>query len=124
MDSSLETSWTGNIALIYASDYAYATSGGSTRTRNDCLTTIQSSIRGISKYDSQCYANNWFYKMFSLNSYTLSPTGARDLVMTQYGLAGATIAADISSFPVLYLKADVKKVSGSGTSSSPYQLSL
>ena len=124
VDSSLETSWTGNIALIYASDYAYATSGGSTRTRNDCLTTIQSSIRGISKYDSQCYANNWFYKMFSLNSYTLSPTGARDLVMTQYGLAGATIAADISSFPVLYLKADVKKVSGSGTSSSPYQLSL
>lgn len=119
------TKWSGKIALIYPSDYGFATSGV-TQDGGVCLNTPLWSWNTI----IECYSNNWIYDKLS-NQYTLtrynfsSSSGvfAPDTSgkMSYYGGASATTS---SIYPSLYLSSDVKITGGDGSSSSPFILTM
>ena len=55
--SGRSTTWTGQIGLIYPSDYGYATSGGSGIDRAECLASVLYNWDNL----SDCYNNDWLY---------------------------------------------------------------
>ena len=61
------TEWTGQIGLMYPSDYGYATSGGVTTNRSTCL------INGLYNWHlfENCINNNWLY--VNQAQWTLTP---------------------------------------------------
>ena len=104
--------WRGKIALIYPSDYGYASTNSSCR-------------EAIRVYE--CKENNWLYIEGS-HQWTL--TSSIDKQNNVF-LANATggINGDVSTYslivrPTLYLNPNVRILSGTGTLSNPYVLSL
>ena len=115
------TRWTGKVALMYVSDYAYASNGGST-----CDSTTLYNWNG-SPAQEECAQKSWLYNS-SVYQWTLTPrSDYSDLVfvVTSSGFVGDYYANcdNYGVRPVLYLKSDVKVTGGSGTSNSPYILS-
>ena len=113
--------WTGKIAIPYPSDYGYAAD----------LSQCQQNLRG---YDnSTCTANNWMKNIITNNGgnygWLLTPisgnaSGAWGVsspgyVSNNYDAFYANVVA-----PVLSLTSELDIGSGTGTSSSPYQLSV
>ena len=107
--------WEGKVGLIYPSDFGYA--GGS------ICTSIISFI---------CDRNNWLSN--GAWNWTISPfpypTGNADGVWC-VGTSSLGYVADFESVhmanavrPALYLKSDVKIVSGDGSENNPYKLSI
>ena len=99
------------IGLIYPSDYVFAS------TDESC---------GQNPYDSTCKNNNWLYK--DVKYWTISPcssyafgvflvNGGGDL-NSNYALSRESVR------PSVFLKSNIKIVSGSGTSSDPYILGV
>ena len=119
------TTWTGKIALIYPSDYGYATSGGTTTNKETCLNTSLYSWNG-SKI-SDCKNNSWILS----NNYhwTLTPQGMPYGSNTIFpiGTSGA-IDTNYNSYnsykvrPVLYLQSSIYVTGGNGSSEKPYKL--
>ena len=125
VDSGHATTWTGKIALMYPSDYGYATSGNSTTDRATCLS------KELYNWDSasDCYSNDYLYKSgytqwtltpYSFNSdygfyvYALGYVDNYNHVFHAYGVR-----------PAAYLKSSISLSSvGDGSSTSPYQLSV
>ena len=111
------TSWTGKIAIPYPSDYGYAAD----------LSLCQQTL---SNYDnSTCTANNWMEEIVTLNSgWLLTPTSNiayRAWYVESGGRVNTYNASDyFGVVPVLSLTSELDIGSGSGTSSSPYQLSV
>ena len=121
--SERPTSWTGQIGLMYPSDYGYATSGGNTG-RNACLSY---SLYDWSSY-SDCKNNSWLYKD-GIYQWTFTPhSGRSDSAYRVYhdGLLGNFVAYDEHGAvsPVLYLSSGVKITGGDGSEESPFNLSL
>ena len=135
--SGSSANWTGNIGLIYASDYYYATSGGSNTSRDTCYNLNVSASSGTGNTSSgdwdleeysDCKNNNWLYKstaMHTLSIYTapystwiISATGSIHTDSYHNVNSGYTSAV----YPTLYLNANTFVVSGTGTSSDPYKL--
>ena len=138
-----KTSWTGRLALIYPSDYAYSTTGGSTG-RAKCLGY---SPANWSSY-SQCYSNSWIVKT-DVWQWTLMPVGdylngnraylcmyihknassassyRAELVPDDcmYGVYDMGDTRDGALRPTGYLVAGIKFTGGTGTSSNPYTVS-
>ena len=122
--------WVGRIGLMYASDYGFATSGGATYNRETCLN------RQLGKWNDiyDCYGNSWLFRSGG-PQWTLSPK-YDDYNSIFYiwgsgsGTVGSVSTANInhnrllSVTPALYLRADVKIVSGDGTSATPFELEL
>ena len=111
------TEWTGSIGLIYASDYGFATSGGSTTNRSSCL-----SIPLFNWIDVEdCSTNNWLYVDYhwTLTSYhkNVFAVFSDGCVFSQ----GASFIHD--THPVVYLLSNVEIVSGIGTPDEPFVLS-
>ena len=115
------TTWVGKIALMYPSDYGYATSGGTTTNRASCLAKELYNWDGY----SDCKNNDYLYDssnyQWTLTSHTgdfsyVFDVGSAGFVTTNYA------AVFSASRPVLYLSSNVTIVGGNGTSSSPYQL--
>ena len=119
--SGHSTSWTGKIAVAYPSDYGYAAD----------LSLCQKTLY---YYDnSTCTANNWMKNIVTNNGanlgwlltpYSGNMEGAWHVdsdgnVYDYYFAYGACGVA-----PVLSLNSELDIGSGSGTSSSPYQLSV
>ena len=120
--SGRPTNWTGKIALMYPSDYGYATNGGNTIDRATCLTT---ELFYWSRYED-CYNNDWLYNNI-FYQWTLTPlsyleTGVCDIVAGYVDCNNANNRFSIS--PVTYLKSAIKITSGTGSSSDPFVLSL
>ena len=124
------TSWTGKVALIYPSDYGFATAGGATTSRNSCVNNLplywDNSLDSWtnSRYND-CKLNNWI-PVAPLHR-TLTP-----LSNDKYGLQTIYLAGSIGSlgaayprpvFPSVYLKSSVVTTGGSGTVNDPYILS-
>ena len=115
--------WTGKIGLMYPSDYGYATSGGSTTDREACLNKVLYSWDS----SSECYNNDWLYNSSNIQ-WTLTPRVTywnSVFYVRRSGLVidnAAYIAYVVS--PALYLNSNVKIVSGEGTESNPFVLSL
>ena len=117
------TEWTGQIGLMYPSDYGYATSGGSTTDRASCL------AKELYNWDSvsDCYNNDWLYDS-SNHQWTLTPSSSSSntvFSVATYGYVSLISANGTSNAvsPALYLSSNVKISGGTGTSSDPYQLS-
>ena len=114
------TTWQGKIALPYSSDYGYAADLGK------CTKQL------ISYSDSTCASNNWMYSIIApdygwllLTPYN-SPNTAWNITPSNQivsGHDGTTYSAN-GVTPVLYLNPELSIKSGTGTSSSPYQLSV
>ena len=134
--NSSEAKWIGKIALIYPSDYGFATSGGSTTNRSSCLAkslynwSYNSSV-------SDCYTNSWLnkddgYWTVITTGESIPVTRAPEIssydhifIVTGGGsvvLVGREKDYNYSVFPSLYLQPTVEIASGTGTSSDPYIL--
>ena len=109
------SSWTGKVALIYPSDYSYATKD------SNCHNDIT--------YNKSCGNDNW---LNSGESYwTLTPRDSN-----YFGNAGwyinpkakacndNVVSANLGIRPTVYLKSNVSIISGDGTSSNPYKLGI
>ena len=124
------STWTGKIALMYPSDYLYATSGGNTTNKQSCLTAPMYVWNDATKED--CKSNDWLYNSNQWQ-WTLSPADN----FLESGHANDLFAIEPNGFvrlyggygthnvrPSLYLKSSVKIVGGTGTQVDPYKLSL
>ena len=115
-DNTLSTTWTGKIAVPYSSDYGYAVD-------------LSKCKKQLDSYDDEiCTANNWMESIMTSN-WLLTPNsddsiGAWVVGSTGYVGAGVSAANAIGITPVLYLNSKLTIKSGTGSSSTPYQLSL
>ena len=100
--------WDGKIALIYPSDYGYAS------TDTACRDSMSSQTNNV----YNCKNENWLFN--GANQWTLSPfSGRADSVF--YVLSGGRVSSSIAYGPygvrpVLFLKSDVVIAGGTGES--------
>ena len=114
-----KTSWTGKVAIPYPSDYGYAAD----------LSLCQKTLYD---YDnSTCTANNWMKNILASNyGWLLTPYS--DSAYSAWNVYSPGNVITINSYvysargvaPVLSLISELDIGPGSGTSSSPYQLSV
>ena len=110
------TSWTGKIALPYPSDFVYATD-------------LSKCSQDLYAYNSTCTSNNWINTIISENSDWLLTPSSDSADRTWYATSLGYVHDAYSKYgygitPVLYLNANAKIKSGTGTSTAPYQLSI
>ena len=114
--SGRQTNYTSKLALMYPSDYGYASSG--------CRRGEQT----LNDYNNDaCISTNWLY--YNYYEWTLAAnivSEATAFSIWYDGRFDSTFGTSdrISVRPVTYLTSNVKIASGTGTSSDPYQLSL
>ena len=115
-----KTSWTGKVAIPYPSDYGYAAD----------LSLCQQNLHGYN--NSGCTANNWMKSIITNNGanvgWLLTPSSdsgcdAWRVVSSGIGNYDFTSYAN-GVVPVLSLISELGIGPGTGTSSSPYQLSV
>ncbi len=117
----------GKIGLMYASDYGYATSGGSSVNRNTCLTTSLYSWNGSSVAD--CKNNDWLFAS-SFEQWTLSLSNSWSTPMAYFIRNGGSLDVSVSYFnqsysrPVFHLRSTVKYQSGDGSKKNPFQIEI
>ncbi len=116
--------WIGKVALIYPSDYGYATSGGSTINREICLNTSMSNWNNEDlRY---CSKNN--YLVTNESQWTLSPFAAKYSAVSNFDVweSGAAKGYNASGCdivrPVVFLQSDITITRGNGSSTNPYTL--
>ncbi len=116
--SGRPTAWTGKIALAYPSDYGYAVD----------LNKCKQNLNNYS--NSTCTSYNWMKAILGTSNWgwLLTPNsgdsyGAWIVLSSGYeGIIPVYITHGV--FPVLYLSAKPIIVSGDGSSTKPYQLSV
>ncbi len=131
------TTWTGNIALMYASDYGYVNTNEYCRSNLSLDST--SAEAGLRFY---CSSKNWIYisqingtDTMNYNEYLLTHSTAKGLKMQflilfdSNGIIydGGGDYSSSSKFgvrPVVYLKSNIQIISGDGSKESPYQIEL
>ena len=123
--SGRPTTWSGKVALMYPSDYGYATSGGSTTNREACL--ANELYNWDSSSFSDCKNNDWLYDS-STYQWTLTPDSSTSLrvftVVTTGYVARSNAYVSYGVRPSVYLTSSVSIIDGNGSSSNPYQLEL
>ena len=116
--------WQGKIALMYPSDYGYATSGGATTNREACLAKELYNWNSSSYRD--CKNNDWIFN----NDYqwTLTPYSSySDYVFGVFNTGFVNSGYARRSFgvrPSVYLTSNVNISGGDGTVNSPYTLKV
>ena len=123
------TTWTGKIALMYPSDYGYATAGGTTINRESCLAKelYNWDGSGVSDCKNNDYLLTSAYIQFQ---WTLAPSSSgsdRAFRVTSKGFVGADndVSTTLGVRPAAYLKSSISLSSvGDGSSTSPYQLKV
>lgn len=115
--TSRKTTWIGLVGLMYPSDYGYATSGGETG-RESCLGFYLSKLNSY----PECYQNNWLYQTEAM--YTITPMAYASearyafTVKNNVGLSFTSTSNAIK--PTVYLKPEVRVISGSGNINDPF----
>ena len=110
---------------MYPSDYGYATSGGSTTDRTTCLNTMITSWAT----EGDCAKNDWLNnngnpqwtitpQANNQSAFMGTPVPANAMLMSRY----SSVATSYHIKPVVYLKSNVKIVSGTGTQEDPFIL--
>jgi len=121
------TTWTGKIALMYPSDYGYATAGGTTTNRESCLAKELYNWDGSGVSD--CKNNDYLFKS-AYTQWTLAPSSsASNVALGVYskGYVGSSnyVSSTYGVRPAAYLKSSISLSSvGDGSSTSPYQLKV
>ena len=114
--------WQGKIALMYPSDYGYATSGGATTNREACLAKELYNWNSSSYRD--CKNNDWIFN----NDYqwTLTPYSSHSSLVFNVNTTGyvhRNIAINSGGVrPSVYLTSNVGISGGDGTMNNPYIL--
>ena len=123
--SSNHSTWTGQIAIMYPSDYGYATSGSILVDRNTCL---DYEYTWNSDSYADCRLNNYLYKNLNQSSLGVSSSSNNYFYGIGFsGIARGAIAKNADSVrPTGYLKANTKVYDnvGDGSSNNPYRLIL
>jgi len=118
------TEWVGKVALPYPSDYGYATAGGTTTTRANCIGTVTLYSWNSSDY-TDCKNNDWL-KSPSGYYWLLTPyNGVADEALETYsgGFVRTTKLYNAYNVrPTVYLKSNIAITGGNGTTTSPYTL--
>ncbi len=118
-DCGYDSTWKGNIALMYPSDYGYAVDF------NKCSENLY-------KYNSNsCSENDWLYHS-SVNEWLMTPgtLDDQDVWIINYGRIYTVFydynleETDFVARPTLYLNSDEDIKDGNGTIEKPYQLSV
>ena len=110
--------WTGKVAVAYPSDYGYAAD----------LSLCQKQLGSYN--DATCTANNWMKNILAPNyGWLLTPNSGGAYLAWYVASSGVVINYNNACYaggvaPVLSLTSELDIGSGSGTSSSPYQLSV
>ena len=122
------TTWTGKIALMYPSDYGYATAGGTTTNRASCLAKELYNWDGSGVSD--CKNNDYLFKS-AYTQWTLAPRSSNSGDAFDVDSAGRVyngyygVNAAYAVRPAAYLKSSISLSSvGDGSSTSPYQLKV
>ena len=114
--------WQGKIALMYPSDYGYATSGGTTTNRDACL--AKELYSWSSSGYSDCKNNNWIFN--NDFQWTLTPDSSTSNFVFRVNGTGYVNRYYVNySFrirPSVYLTSNVSISGGDGTVNSPYTL--
>ena len=123
------TEWTGKVALMYPSDYGFATAGGQTTARSVCIgiLSIYGALSGEKWYNdnySDCKQNDWLnlssnWNWF-LSTYSNDSRSAYGLYVSGYYSYNSTYAGFFDVLPTVYLKSGVTITDGNGTESDPY----
>ena len=117
--------WTGKVALIYPSDYGYATAGGTTTNRSTCIGTLstyynQSGETWMNNNYSDCKDNNWIPYGWALSPSSYNSGNAMDV---NTGTVSGTSADNADpARPAVYLKSEISISGGNGSESEPYLL--
>ena len=126
--SGRPTTWTGKIALMYPSDYGYATAGGTTTNRASCLAKELYNWDGSGVSD--CKNNDYLFKS-SYSQWTLAPNSSSSYFAFRVGTGGCVfnrhngVDSTDGVRPAAYLKSSISLSSvGDGSSTSPYQLKV
>ena len=125
--SGRPTTWTGKIALMYPSDYGYATSGGSTTDRATCLANEMYNWGSSSSGVSDCKNNDYLFKS-SYDQWTLVPNSYLStdaFILNSNGFVQTCYAHDRYGVrPTAFIKSSILISSGDGSSITPYHLSV
>ena len=109
--------WIGKVALLYLSDYGYATGGPN---RSSCL---GSAFIG---YSSACTTNNWINT--GIDQYLLTTSSAEDryvYTIESTGRGGSFYPMDGANVrPVVFLKSNITITGGTGSATNPFTLSI
>ena len=132
VNTGFPTTLTNKIAIMYVSDYAYATFGGTTNDRKACLSTDITTTGSSKKTVSDCYNANNNYLFDKINQFlTNSSSSSGEVYQTATDGDGTLlIMKDPSWFsggdkrPTLYLKSSFTVKDGDGSENSPYQLNI
>ena len=113
-----QTKWTGNVGLIYPSDYGYAVGGN---VRSTCLNS------NLSSYNSNsCDTNDWL--VLSSIQWTISPSSNNGNSVFRVGSIDALNYNDTNGTrltrPVVYLDTKLYVTKGEGTETNPYKISF
>ena len=107
--------WDGKIALMYPSDYGYAS------TDTACRNNMYSSTNSV----YNCKTENWLFN--SAYQWTLSPYSQYTSHVFSVRSDGSVYSSSLTSYnygvrPALFLKSDVVIVGGKGTENDPFIL--
>ena len=126
--SGRPTTWIGKIAIMYPSDYGYATAGGTTTNRESCLAKELYNWDGSGVSD--CKNNDYLFKS-AYTQWTLAPRSSNSGDAFDVDSAGRVyngyygVNAAYAVRPAAYLKSSISLSSvGDGSSTSPYQLKV
>lgn len=119
--SGRPTTWVGKIALPYVSDLGYAVD------LSKCVDKQLSSYK-----DTTCTSNNWMYPLFynsmGIHSWLLNPkSNQSDVILYAYSegfIDNFYCRTGYYVFPALYLNSELEILSGDGSSSNPFRLSV
>ena len=112
--------WIGKVALIYPSDYGFATDNGGNIVENECL---NNSLGSWSTAEN-CRDNDWIFKSINKSQWVLSPYQSSSTSATIY--SNGTLNTDSpgdtddQNRPSLYLTANVRIKQGKGTQLEPF----
>ena len=115
-------SWVGKLALMYVSDYGYASS--------NCENKMLYSSKSLSNDLRACNDTNWLYSgNYQYILPQLSSSSYCGFIVLSSGDLSDNFCYDAQSAhfdtrPVLYLKSNVLITDGDGTSANPYTLGL
>ena len=112
--------WVGKIALMYASDYGYASENCEGKRIYDTRSLL---------YDIRaCNDMNWLYNI-KTDEWLLSQVSTNKYYVFSISSIGSIVTGGVTNRqyavrPTLYLTSSVKITGGSGTSSDPYTLGI
>ena len=122
-NSSRNTNWTGKVGLMYPSDYGYATSGGNSKNRANCM--AKEIYSWFDSNYSDCKNNDWLYNS-SQNQWTITPRADTIYdVFIVYNAGYVDNSGDgnaRATHPVVHLKSTIKITGGTGSSTDPFIL--